>query len=125
MLARLLLSRRPGIGIRVCYVAGADVGTSCSYQATFAGFEKAGISRPVAEELFARSINLATAARDDFWDEYTAQVYGPISNLRYMVLIQILIEESISIVNRLVICCAQAAQGSHRSHLIGDPVRRM
>lgn len=54
--------------------AGADVGTTCSYQATFAGFEKAGFSRPDAEELFARSIQLTTAARDEFWSEYQEQV---------------------------------------------------
>ena len=54
--------------------AGADVGTTCSYQATFAGFEKAGYSRLEAEQLFVRSIQLTTAARDQFWTEYQAQV---------------------------------------------------
>ena len=57
--------------------AGADVGTSCSYQATFAGFEKAGFSHEEAEMLFKRSIDLCTAARDSFWASHTEKVKLP------------------------------------------------
>lgn len=53
---------------------GADVGTSCSYQATFAGFEKAGFSKDEAESLFKRSIDLCTAARDAFWASHKDKV---------------------------------------------------
>ena len=53
---------------------GADVGTSCSYQATFAGFKKAGFSDDEAESLFKRSLDLCTAARDEFWTSHRERV---------------------------------------------------
>lgn len=60
-----------------CLLTGADVGTTCSYQATHDGFVKAGFSRPEADELFRRSIRLASAARDDFWSAHQSQVRTP------------------------------------------------
>ena len=42
---------------------GADIATSCSYQASFQGFEQIGISRQGTEELLRRSLHLADAAR--------------------------------------------------------------
>ena len=52
---------------------GADVGTTCSYQATFLGFERAGFSPQEAEGLFRRSIQLAAEARDGFWSNHQQQ----------------------------------------------------
>ena len=46
------------------------MGTTCSYQATHHGFAKAGFSLEEARELFRRSVQLAVAARDDFWSTY-------------------------------------------------------
>ena len=43
-------------------LAGADVATTCSYQATFEGFAKAGFSRSEAEELLRRSTMRASKA---------------------------------------------------------------
>jgi homocysteine S-methyltransferase len=43
--------------------AGADVATSASYQATFAGFAARGIDRPHAAELMRLSVRLAQEAR--------------------------------------------------------------
>eukprot|EP00243_Klebsormidium_subtile_P002881 TRINITY_DN15873_c0_g1_i1.p1 TRINITY_DN15873_c0_g1~~TRINITY_DN15873_c0_g1_i1.p1 ORF type:complete len:384 (+),score=42.95 TRINITY_DN15873_c0_g1_i1:130-1152(+) len=44
--------------------AGADIVTSCSYQATFEGFQKKGIEEKQAEELMRLSVQLACEARD-------------------------------------------------------------
>jgi homocysteine S-methyltransferase len=49
------------------YLAGADVATSASYQATFAGFATRGIAHDEAVRLMQLSVELACAARDDFW----------------------------------------------------------
>jgi homocysteine S-methyltransferase len=51
------------------FVAGADVATSASYQATFAGFATRGIAQDEAKRLMLLSVELACAARDDFWQE--------------------------------------------------------
>ncbi len=51
------------------FVAGADVATSASYQASFAGFARRGLDRAQAEELLVRSVRLAQEARDQFWSE--------------------------------------------------------
>src|SRR5436309_10270389 len=48
-------------------LAGADVATSASYQATFAGFARRGLSRQQAAELMTRSVRLAQEARNQFW----------------------------------------------------------
>ena len=49
--------------------AGADVATSASYQATFEGFVRRGIGRDEAAALMRRSVELACAARDEFWSD--------------------------------------------------------
>jgi homocysteine S-methyltransferase len=51
------------------YVAGADVATSASYQATFDGFARRGLSHDEAAALMRLSVDLAIQARDRFWDE--------------------------------------------------------
>ena len=45
---------------------GADIATSCSYQASFQGFEQIGIGRQGTEELLRRSLRLADAARSQY-----------------------------------------------------------
>ena len=47
--------------------AGADVVTSASYQASFAGFARTGLAHDAAARLMARSVGLAREARDQFW----------------------------------------------------------
>jgi homocysteine S-methyltransferase len=51
------------------FAAGADVGTSSSYQATFEGFAKRGLNDARAEELLRLSVALVRRARDRFWRE--------------------------------------------------------
>jgi homocysteine S-methyltransferase len=50
------------------YMAGADVATSASYQATFDGFGRRGLGRDEAARLMRLSVELAMEARDEFWD---------------------------------------------------------
>mmetsp|Transcript_44521 Transcript_44521/g.141775 ORF Transcript_44521/g.141775 Transcript_44521/m.141775 type:complete len:177 (-) Transcript_44521:205-735(-) len=52
---------------REYYEAGADVAITSSYQATFDGFGRKGLSRDEAGELMRRSVELGCAARDEFW----------------------------------------------------------
>lgn len=49
------------------FVAGADVATTASYQATFEGFARRGIGHEEAGRLMCRSVGLAREARDAFW----------------------------------------------------------
>lgn len=51
------------------YVAGADVATSASYQATFQGLACRGIDAAGAADLLRRSVRLAQEARDQFWQD--------------------------------------------------------
>jgi homocysteine S-methyltransferase len=51
------------------FLAGADVGTSASYQATFAGFAARGIGANESERLLRRSVELVDRARERFWSE--------------------------------------------------------
>ena len=51
------------------FVAGADVATSASYQATFEGFARRGLDRDEAARLMRLSVQLAMEARDDFWSD--------------------------------------------------------
>jgi homocysteine S-methyltransferase len=51
------------------FLAGADVATSASYQASFAGFARRGLDRNQAAQLMIRSVGLAQQARDQFWSE--------------------------------------------------------
>lgn len=67
--ARVLLDN-PGLIRQVHYdyfLAGADVATSASYQATFAGLARRGLSAAQAAELMLLSVRLAQEARDQFW----------------------------------------------------------
>ena len=47
--------------------AGADVITTASYQATFAGFARRGLGHDETAALMRHSVELALAARDHFW----------------------------------------------------------
>ena len=49
------------------FVAGADVATSASYQATFKGFARRGLDAGAAVALMQLSVELAIQARDAFW----------------------------------------------------------
>jgi homocysteine S-methyltransferase len=51
------------------FLAGADVGTSASYQATFAGFAARGLTEADSERLLRLSVELVRRARDRFWNE--------------------------------------------------------
>ena len=67
--ARLLIED-PRLIYQVHYdylVAGADVITTASYQATFQGFARRGLGHDAAADLMRRSVQLAQQARDDFW----------------------------------------------------------
>ena len=49
------------------FLAGADVATTASYQASFEGFRRRGLSEPEARALMRRSVELAKEARELFW----------------------------------------------------------
>jgi homocysteine S-methyltransferase len=51
------------------FLAGADVATSASYQATFPGFAARGIGRKESERLFRVGVELADRARARFWND--------------------------------------------------------
>lgn len=51
------------------FLAGADVAVSASYQASFEGFARRGLSRKESAALLQSSIRLAQQARDRFWEE--------------------------------------------------------
>lgn len=51
------------------FLAGADVATTATYQATFAAFLRRGLDHDAAARLMRDAVSLAVAARDDFWDE--------------------------------------------------------
>ncbi|MFC1796868.1 homocysteine S-methyltransferase [Pseudomonadota bacterium] len=48
-------------------LAGADIIATATYQASFEGFEKAGIDRSHAASLMQLSVDLAVLARETFW----------------------------------------------------------
>ena len=52
------------------FEAGADIGTSASYQATVPGFMKKGFSREASEALIKRSMELLISARDKYQKEH-------------------------------------------------------
>ncbi|MFT5701907.1 MAG: homocysteine S-methyltransferase [Desulforhopalus sp.] len=56
------------------YHAGADCVITASYQATFEGFIKRGLSEEEAEELITTSVSLAREVRDAFWEIETNRV---------------------------------------------------
>ena len=49
------------------YAAGADIGTTASYQATIPGLMKRGLDAQQAADVLRLSVKLAQQARDDFW----------------------------------------------------------
>jgi homocysteine S-methyltransferase len=49
------------------FAAGADCATTASYQATFEGFARRGLSHEQAAELMRLAVRLAAEARDEFW----------------------------------------------------------
>lgn len=55
-------------------LAGADVVTTASYQASFPGFARRGIDADAAAALLRRSVALAAAARDAFWSDPSHRV---------------------------------------------------
>jgi len=74
--ARLLIEN-PGLieQVHTGYLwAGADVITTASYQASFAGFARRGLSQPQSVELMHLSVRLACAARDRFWSDPAQQI---------------------------------------------------
>ena len=67
--ARVLLEQ-PELVVRVhrdYFAAGADVAITASYQASVAGFARAGVPPGEAERLIIGSVELARQARDSFW----------------------------------------------------------
>ncbi len=50
-------------------LAGADIIATATYQASFEGFEKAGIDRSQAASLMQLSVDLAVLTRETFWSE--------------------------------------------------------
>lgn len=67
--ARMLVERPELIrAIHLDYLAaGADILATATYQASFGGFERAGFDRQQGEQLMRLSVDLAVAAREDFW----------------------------------------------------------
>ena len=51
------------------FLAGADIATTATYQATFEGFGRHGIPAARAEELMRRAVALAAEARETFWSQ--------------------------------------------------------
>jgi homocysteine S-methyltransferase len=51
------------------FAAGADVATTATYQASLAGFARRGIDAAAAAALMCSAVDLARAARDDFWSD--------------------------------------------------------
>ncbi len=49
------------------FAAGADCATTASYQATFEGFARRGLSHAEAADLMRLAVQLAVDARDEFW----------------------------------------------------------
>lgn len=56
------------------FMAGADVATTASYQATFEAFAQRGYSPADAAQLMRRSVTLAVDARDSFWADPSNRV---------------------------------------------------
>ena len=53
------------------FVAGADVATTASYQATIPGLLRRGLNRDDAASVLRLSVQLAQQARDEFWSDET------------------------------------------------------
>ena len=59
------------------YLAGADVAIGASYQASFEGFARRGLSRNESETLLQSSVHIAQQARDLFWEELHDSIENP------------------------------------------------
>ena len=55
-------------------VAGADIVTSASYQATIDGFRSIGVSQEKAESLLRSSVEIAQSTVRSFWEDRTVEV---------------------------------------------------
>src|SRR5262245_44459857 len=69
--ARLLIEN-PGLIRQVhhdYYTAGADVAITASYQASFPGLARRGLTRKHAADLMTTSVRLANEAREVFWSD--------------------------------------------------------
>ena len=67
-----MLAESPDLIRQVHYdylMAGADVIATATYQASFAGFERAGFDAARAEALMRLAVQLAVEARDTFWSD--------------------------------------------------------
>ena len=65
-----VLIERPGLirDVHLDYfMAGADVATTATYQATFEGFRRRGVSHEAAARLMREAVRLAMEAREEFW----------------------------------------------------------
>ena len=77
--AKLLIERPEAIR-QVHYdyfVAGADVGISATYQATFADFARRGLNAAQAAELMRLSVRLVQDARQEFWQDSSRRHVDP------------------------------------------------
>lgn len=59
------------------YYAGADCATTSSYQATYEGFSKRGLSEEESEKLIKLSVSIAIEARDKFWEIESNRINRP------------------------------------------------
>ncbi|MDN5707987.1 MAG: homocysteine S-methyltransferase [Planococcus sp. (in: firmicutes)] len=59
------------------FQAGADCAITASYQATIEGYQERGLTESQAIALITKSVELATQARDEFWDEAANQSGRP------------------------------------------------
>jgi len=69
--AKFLLEKPEAIGEvhKDYFEAGSDCVTTASYQATFEGFMKRGLSEEEAKALIQSSVKIAQNVRDTFWSE--------------------------------------------------------
>ncbi len=51
------------------FLAGADVATTATYQASFEGFARRGLDAAAAAALMRNAVDLARSARDEFWSD--------------------------------------------------------
>lgn len=58
------------------FVAGADIGTSCSYQASFEGFKNYGIEEEEASLIIQKSVHIVRSARNRFYEDYCNGNFG-------------------------------------------------
>lgn len=59
------------------FKAGADCAITASYQATYEGFMKRGLTKQAAKELIALSVHIASKVRDDFWGNPVNRINRP------------------------------------------------